>query len=212
MQRRMNESAAGPNFVLSSTATDSERLLHRDSAWRAYVRRIAREDHTGLTALYDESSGIVYGLALRLLGSAADAEEITMDVYVQVWRTAAAYQESRGSVLSWLAMMARSRAIDRLRAGGLRSRSEQPLKDLLPRDPAADFESATVRRLDTLRVGDALRSLPPEQGQALNLAFYSGMSHTEVAEHLGVPLGTIKTRIRLGMMKMRDLLEDHRGA
>ncbi len=181
--------------------------MERDSKWREYVRRAAERDEGGLAQLYDESSAIVYGLALRILGSPADAEEVAMDVYTQVWRSAGAYAESRGPVLAWLATMARTRAIDRLRLRGPRGRAEQLSMNHNGRSQdERHFENQTIERLDAHRVNDAIAAVPKEQREAVTLAYFSGMSHSEVAEHLGVPVGTVKTRIRLGMSKLRELL------
>ncbi len=203
----MNESEAyGSVLRDTSLLRAREAAFQRDVLWREYVRRIAAQDHTGLTALYDESSSIVYGLALRVLSSQADAEEVAMDVYTQVWRSAPTYTESRGSVLAWLATIARTRAIDRLRSRGLQVRSEQPLSlaGLLPNDTSTETE--VVRRLDAQRLTGAFHLIPPDQRSAMTLAYFSGMSHSEIADHLNVPIGTVKTRIRLGMSKLRQLV------
>lgn len=181
-------------------------LWDRDTAWTRYVQGIAEHDQHSLTALYDESSSIVYGLALRVLGSEADAEEVTIDVYNQVWRSAVSYQPTRGSVLAWMATMARTRSIDRLRSRGLRTRSEQPLSSVGDIRAEDTSETATVRRLDAQRASAIFSELPDEQREAITLAYISGMSHSEIAQHLQVPLGTVKTRIRLGMCKLRELL------
>lgn len=179
--------------------------MDRESLWREYVRQIAARDQRGLSALYDESCSIVYGFVIRVLGSPEDAEEVTSDVYTQVWRSATSYEQSRGSVFSWLAMMARTRAIDRLRSCGLRNFAEQPLLscgDLRGINP----EAAAVQRIDAQRVRRAVDCLPVEQREAVMLAYLSDMSHSEIAGKLLIPIGTVKTRIRLGMTKLRDCL------
>jgi RNA polymerase sigma-70 factor (ECF subfamily) len=197
---RTNES--GPHSIGDQQATSA--YSDRDMLWREYVRRIAAQDQAGLAALYQETGAIVYGLVMRVLGSPADVEEVTNDVYAQVWQSAAAYQEVRGSVLTWVAMMARTRAIDRLRSGALRARAEQPLA--LADLRAGGSENASVSRLDGQRVRNAFRSLPPEQREVVTLAYFSGMSHSEIAGNLRIPLGTVKTRIRLGISKLREYL------
>jgi RNA polymerase sigma-70 factor (ECF subfamily) len=178
----------------------------RDVEWRHYLGRIAQGDQHALATFYDESSSLVYALALRILGDAADAEEATLDVYTQVWRTAATFDAARASAASWLAMLARSRAIDRLRSGAGRRR-EEPLDELRPL-PAGEEHPEEASFLSQRRrlVHAALQALSPEQRQAIELAFFSDLSHTELAARLGQPLGTVKTRIRLGMMKLRTLL------
>ncbi len=190
----------------ANSASPGGPAFERDAVWREYVRRIAAQDQTGLTALYDESSSIVFGLALRVLGSQADAEEVAMDVYTQVWRSAPAYERSRGSVLAWLATMARTRAIDRLRSRGLRERSEQPLSAGGNLPSSSAFEETAMRRLDAERLSSVFQAIPSDQGEVLTLAYFSGMSHSEIADYLKLPIGTVKTRIRLGMSKLRQLV------
>jgi RNA polymerase sigma-70 factor (ECF subfamily) len=179
----------------------------REAVRRAYLRRIAAGDPSALSALYDHSSGVIFGLALRVLGSEADAEEVAIDVYAQVWRTAGSYDPLRGSVMSWLSTIARSRAIDRLRSLRAAGRS-QPLEEAEPLLTETDSEGAALRRLDLKRAHAAVAGLPEDQRRAVALAYFSGMSHSEIASRLDVPVGTVKTRIRLGMMKLRDVLEN----
>jgi RNA polymerase sigma-70 factor (ECF subfamily) len=182
----------------------------REPAWKQYVHRAAAGDQSGLAALYDESSALVYTIALRVLGNTEDAEEVTLDVYTQVWRTAASYDGSRGSVGAWLVMAARSRAIDKLRSRAGRIEREQPLLDFT--DPGAGTlspEQQSELGQRSRRVRAALNSLPPEQREAIHLAFFSGLTHGELAERLGQPLGTVKSRIRLGMIKLREELEPY---
>jgi len=169
--------------------------------WHSYVARIAEGDQQALGLLYDATNHIVYGLALRILGNPADAEEVTLDTYSQIWRNAARFDAERGSVAAWLLTMARSRAIDRLRSGVFRNSYEAPLTEIAfsagkpQADPAAGHQVQT-----------ALATLAPEQREAIELAYWFGFSHTELAARLGQPLGTIKTRIRLGMIKLRSQL------
>jgi RNA polymerase sigma-70 factor (ECF subfamily) len=182
--------------------------MAREQAWRRNVERCASGDHAALAALYDDSSPLVYSVAMRMLADTADAEEVTMDVYTQVWRTAPSYEAERGSVTAWLVTLARSRAIDRLRARASRVQREQPLVEFtdLQADTASP-ESATEAGMRRQRVLAALATLSPEQREAVELAFFSGLSHTELAGRLGQPLGTVKTRIRSGMIKLREQLE-----
>ena len=177
--------------------------------WADYVRRCARGDQAALGALYDETSRVVYSIALRVLAQPADAEEVTMDVYSQVWRTAASYREGRGSVATWLVMLARSRAIDRLRSRTNRISVEQPIPataDFAAPGPGPEQEAEWGRQIT--RVRNAVDSLPPEQRCALDLAVFSGLTHSELAEALHQPLGTVKSRVRLGMIKIREMLGD----
>ena len=182
----------------------------RDQAWAAYLRRCAEGDQAGLAALYDESSRYVYGLALRILRDTADAEEITIDVYAQVWRSAGAFAAQRGSVMSWLVTLTRSRSIDRLRTQSAKLRRKEETLETqfsLQDDSDTPEESASLAQ-EKKRIREALNQLSPEQRELLELAYYGGLSHTELAAKLGQPLGTVKTRIRLGMTKLRQLLDE----
>jgi len=166
------------------------------------VRSIAAGDQAALASLYDATNRLIYGMTLRILGNPADAEEVTLDIYTQVWRGASNFDEGRGSVVAWLTTMARSRAIDRLRARANRGRREEALMDL---DNAAPAQSPTLPGVER-EVQAALRALAPEQREAIELAYWFGYSHSELAARLGQPLGTVKTRIRMGMMRLRSQL------
>jgi RNA polymerase sigma-70 factor (ECF subfamily) len=182
------------------------RTADRDALWNSYVRRAAAGDRQAFATLYDETSNMVYSVALRILGNEADAEEVTLDVYAQVWRTAAKFTNERGSVNAWLIMLARSRAIDRFRSRS-RSRAEEPVDALMElAGGGPDPEQVSLLAENTDRIRAALQSISPEQREAIELAFFSGYTQSELAEHLGEPLGTVKTRIRLGMMKLKDQL------
>jgi RNA polymerase sigma-70 factor (ECF subfamily) len=196
--------------VMGSGATSASRNA-REGVWMQYVQRCALEDTRALGKLYDESSSLVYAVALRVLTNEADAEEVTLDVYTQVWRTASGYDPARGSVTAWLITMARSRSIDKLRSRATRAGLEEPLvaASVEFSSGAADPEKHTLISQQRGRILSALQTLTAEQRQALELAYFSGLSHSELASRLGQPLGTVKTRIRLGMMKMRELLEDY---
>jgi RNA polymerase sigma-70 factor (ECF subfamily) len=171
------------------------------------VERCAAGDQSALAALYDESNRLVYTMALRILRDTADAEEITLDVYMQAWKTAGGYSGDRGSVGTWLVMLARTRAIDRLRARESRTRLEDPLPEqtqfpATTPSPEQIAQGSGQRK----RVVSALESLTPEQRQAVELAVFSGFTHSELAVRLKQPLGTVKTRVRQGMMKLRATL------
>ena len=171
------------------------------------VRRIAAGDAAALSELYDLSSRYVYGICLKVLRNPADAEEVTLDVYTQAWRQAARFDANRGEPLAWLLMLARSRAIDRLRArGGARRHEEdfEKVRDLA--SPLVDPESgsALAERASTVRA--ALAGLPAEQREVIELAYFQGLTHTEIAERLAQPLGTAKSRIRLALQRLRQTL------
>ena len=202
----MNESEAASRSV-SGSGDHSDVRAAREAVWKECVRRCAVEETAALAQLYDESSAVVYAVAIRMLGNEADAEEVTLDTYTQIWRTASGYDPERGSVSAWLVTIARSRAIDRLRTRTARTHREDPLdRGAEPRDTSADPEESAILSQRRRQVLAALEQLPAEQRRALELAYFSGLPHGELAERLGQPLGTVKTRIRLGMMKMRELL------
>ena len=182
----------------------------REGELAALIARIAEGDQTALAALYDATSPLVHSLALRILRDPGAAEDVTMDVYMQAYRYAASYDAGRGTPSAWLLTFARSRAIDRLRAEAQRQKREESLESAGPIAAVADEhadpeESSSVAERGRL-ARSALAALTPEQRQAIEVAYFSGLSHREIAAKLGQPLGTVKTRIRTGMMRLRDLL------
>jgi RNA polymerase sigma-70 factor (ECF subfamily) len=193
--------------VASSTAMelpDNEREL------RSLVARLAGRDEHALARLYDSTNRIVYGLALRILGDPSTAEDVTMEVYMQLWRTAESYDSTRGTVLSWLVTVVRSRAIDCLRSRKARRVEVENVDQVANlRDPGPGPELASVEVGRSHIVQRAMAQLSPDQRKAIELAFFSGLSHAEVALQTDLPLGTVKTRIRLGMLHLRRLLEPY---
>ena len=184
-----------------------------ESRQQGMIGRVAAGDEQALAALYDETSRIVYGLLLRILTDASAAEEVLLDVYTQVWRQAASYSRERGAPLAWLTTIARSRAIDRLRAGRTERQKTEPLDPSLYRSASADdVEGEWSARETGARVRAALDTLSPEQREVIELAYFGGMTHSEIAAANGQPLGTVKTRIRLGMSKLRDALKGTYGS
>lgn len=184
---------------LPTGSTDAELL--------AFIRR---GDVRALERLYAGHSGLVYGLALRILRNGDEAEEVTQDVFLYVWQRAERYDRSRGSLAAWLVTLTRSRSIDRLRAGVSRTRRVESLAQESNRfddaAPAADPLRRTLAAEERTRVQKALAALPSEQRRALEIAYFEGGSQSEIAARLGAPLGTVKTRIRQGMIRLRDLL------
>ena len=179
---------------------------------RTLVLSMRGGDERALAALYDRHSPALLGLVMRIVRDRADAESVLMKVFLQVWRSAGTFDAERGSVVGWLATIARSRALDQVRSSVRRERrepmqvdSETPL--VLVDTSAAGDPGAAVEAQETRRaVQRALESLQPGQRTAIELAFFEGLTHVEVAERLAEPLGTVKTRIRLGMIKLRELL------
>jgi RNA polymerase sigma-70 factor (ECF subfamily) len=179
----------------------------RDTSDAELLRAVARGDESALAVLYDRYASILLGLVLRIVHSRGEAEDVLQEVFLQVWRRAGDFDEGRGRPFTWLVTLARSRAIDRLRA--LDSRGRAALAS--QREPSEEVSDATA---DTFRaeqgeiVRDALSQLPEEQRTTLLLAYHEGLTQTEIAERLKQPLGTVKTRTRAGLMKMRELLRD----
>lgn len=171
------------------------------------MRRLAAGDHEALGLLFDRHSSGVLGLLLRMLRRRGEAEELMQDVFFQAWRQAASYRPEASAPKSWLLMMARSRAIDRIRSARSRRSRERDVVQQAELDgyavePPEGFDNlvAEDRRQ---RVATALAQLPDEQRAAIEAAFFDGLSHREVAEKLDAPLGTVKSRILLGMRKLR---------
>lgn len=173
---------------------------------------MAEGDESALALLYDASSRLVYGLALRILGEAGAAEEVTLDVYLQVWKQANRFDVARGKVSTWLMTITRSRAIDKLRTKPQETAQSASLEAVaeIESDNPDPEESAAVAQQQA-QVRKALSALSEEQRQAIELAFFSGLSQSEIALKLNEPLGTIKTRIRNGMLKLRELLHPYEG-
>lgn len=169
----------------------------------ALIKRVADQDQLAMTRFYDTTNRLVFGLITRIVGDAAAAEEVLIDVYMQAWRQASRYSEERGSPIAWLTTIARSRALDRLRADAQAQRRTQPL-DLASQQVATGCadDVALASEMRTV-VQRALDSLSQEQREVIELAYYGGLSHSEIALRLGQPLGTVKTRTRLGMTKLR---------
>jgi RNA polymerase sigma-70 factor (ECF subfamily) len=182
----------------------------------ALLDAIDRGDEQALATLYDRHSPLILGVTMRIVGERVGAETVLLDTFTQAWRDAGRYDASRGPVTAWLIMIARSRALDFVRSAARQARvGAVSVDDVAPSALAAD-ESTTspLRNLENSErasiVSGAVGSLPEAQRVAIELAFYEGLSHSEIAERLREPLGTIKTRIRLGMTKLRQLLEPHR--
>ena len=173
---------------------------------RDCLRRLAAGDSDAAGHLYDRHARAMYSLVLRIVADEGDAEDVVQEVFAQAWRQAVRYDPSRGAVGAWLLMMARTRAIDRLRAGSRRRARETEVEAAGSAPGPGPLEGAVAgeTRRHVLR---AMEELTDVQRRALELAYFEGMTHTEVAAALGEPLGTIKTRIRQGMLHLKERLQ-----
>jgi len=177
----------------------------------ALVARIEARDADALALLYDRHSARLMGLAQRILGVSGEAEEVLQEVFLHVWRSAVTFDASRGSVLAWLLVATRSRAIDRVRARRPASRGELKRLDDVPESAAPlDVEGDSAAREWEAVCRAAIGELPQEQRRVLELAYFEGLTHVEIAERTATPLGTVKTRVRLGLMKLRERIRPYR--
>ena len=175
------------------------------------LRASARGDESAFARLYDLTSGRLFGLVLRVVRNRAHAEEVTQEVYLDVWRGCASFDANRGSGISWLLTVAHRRAVDRVRAAEASSRRDQAYQDRQAEVAVDTTEETAHARLDAARVREAVRGLTDAQREAVTLAYFGGYTHTEVAALLDLPLGTAKTRIRDGLIRLRDALDLGKG-
>jgi RNA polymerase sigma factor, sigma-70 family len=165
------------------------------------LQRIRRGDEGGMAELYDRFSAVVFSAALRVLSEASQAEDVLQEVFLQLWRNPSAFDANRGSLAAWLAVIARHRAIDHLR----RRRPETDFEEVvLSVDPGLDSQAARSEAIGRIR--GVMESMSDEQRSAVEMAFFEGLTHTEIAEKTGEPLGTIKTRIRSALIAIRKAL------
>lgn len=177
----------------------------------ALVTRMVRGDVDAVAELYDRHSRPVFGLILRVLRDRGEAEEVLQEVFLAAWNKAATYDAALGSVAGWLVRIARNRAIDRLRARSSRDRQRTATEDAPPaRSVAESPESGMLQFEQRWAVTQALDALPTEQRALIEHAYFEGLSHAQLAAQFQLPLGTVKTRIRAGMMALRQQLQDNR--
>ncbi len=167
----------------------------------ALARAIRSGDQGAMATLYDRYSSIVYSVALRVLQDTGAAEDVLQDVFMQLWRNPGAFDASRGNMAAWLAVIARHRAIDALR----RRRPENDIEDVIV-SIEPDLASEADRSRAMVKVRGALQAMPGAQRSALEMAYFEGFTHVEIAEKTGEPLGTVKTRIRSGLLSLRKVL------
>jgi RNA polymerase sigma-70 factor (ECF subfamily) len=201
---------------------DQQQQQQRNVEDEDLIARMAARDPTALASLYDQYDRLVFSFVFHILNDAAAAEEVTQDVFLRAWDAAGKFQVGRGRVSSWLLAIAHNRAIDELRSRRARGAKVTTSYDMAtPSDleqafrasqggaaaeEANDPQEAALSGMRRLRVMEALKQLPPEQSRVIALAYYGGFTHREIAERLEEPLGTVKTRLRLGLQKLRNLL------
>lgn len=188
-----------PQGALESRRPDGPDLID-------LLKSVANQDQQALAALYDATRRLIYGLISRIVSDPAAAEEVLIDVYLQAWRQADRYDRERGAPLAWLTTIARSRALDRVRSSSQEQRRSQPLEAASQQVATESAEEAALAGEVRGHVQRALATLSREQREVIELAYYGGFSHREIALELGQPLGTVKTRTRLGMIKLREML------
>jgi len=175
-----------------------------DVSLEALLQQVAEGDRTAFSELYDRMAPRVFGLVKRLLRDHSQSEEVTQEIFLEVWQNATRYEASKGGAVAWVLTMTHRRAVDRVRASQA-SRDRDTRIGIRDLEPDVDSVSENVEiRVENERVKKAMTRLTELQRQAVTLAYYGGYSHSEVAEMLSVPIGTVKTRLRDGMIRLRD--------
>ena len=207
--RRQDRASARTNHPVGARLTRVEAVepgTGQDLSIESLLRDVASGDRTAFAEMYDRISSRVLGLIVRLLRDRAQSEEVMQEVFLEIWQQASKFDANRGSGMAWVLTMAHRRAIDRIRAS--QKSHERDLKIGI-RDMERDFDQVSESveiRVENERVKRAMSRLTPLQREAVVLAYYGGYSHSEMAEILGIPLGTVKTRLRDGMIRLRDEL------
>jgi RNA polymerase sigma-70 factor (ECF subfamily) len=175
------------------------------------VRRIAAGDLRAMSDFYDQTATPLFSVALRILGDSSEAEEVVQDAFVQVWEKAGRFDPLLGGAFHWALSINRHRAIDRLRSRQRRARLAEELQESGAAEPAPAVtpDLGALDAEESAEVRAALSSLPADQRQAIEMAFFAGLTHPEIAEALGEPLGTVKARIRRGLLKLRESLQTY---
>jgi RNA polymerase sigma-70 factor (ECF subfamily) len=170
------------------------------------IRQVANQDRDAFSQLYDRFSSLVFTLAMRMLRARSDAEDLLQEVFVQVWRQAQSYSAQRGSPEAWIINIARSRAIDKIRSIRRMEKSFVLTDDPARAESSDNVESSAADSEARMAMNSALANLPDTQRKVLELAYFDGLTQTEIANRLAEPLGTVKTRMRSGIQRLRDML------
>jgi RNA polymerase sigma-70 factor (ECF subfamily) len=197
-------------------ATESQRISdYATTADERLVAALEMRDERAIETLYDRYGDYVYSVCLRMVGDVQLAEDLSQEVFLRLWRRPDLYDVSRGRFITWLLSVARNRAIDERRSRGRRFRHESPpsesTEEVLEAAPSSESRDVAIVSEERVVVQKALATLPPEQRLAIQLAYFGGYTQQEIAQGLRQPLGTVKTRIRLGLQKLRQLLIDQQG-
>jgi RNA polymerase sigma-70 factor, ECF subfamily len=175
------------------------------------IQQIAKQDREAFSQLYDRSSSLVFSLVMRMVKVRSDAEDLLQEVFVQVWRQASNYSAERGSPEAWIINIARSRAIDKIRSIRRMEKSFVLTDDPARAESSENVESSAVESENRVTMNSALANLPEAQRKVLELAYFEGLTQSEIAERLAEPLGTVKTRIRAGLQRLREIVGTQAG-
>jgi RNA polymerase sigma-70 factor (ECF subfamily) len=186
-------------------SADTTRLPDIEHELRELISKISRGCESALGKLYDKMISHVFGLALKILRSQTEADEVTIDVFKQIWDKARDYTPDRGTPSAWLITLTRSRAIDKLRSDMKRRSLQDPLHDDLPSDIDPPDETAETREKRAL-IEKALSELTPKQRESIELAYFHGLTQTEISARMNEPLGTVKSWMRAGMIRLREII------
>jgi RNA polymerase sigma-70 factor, ECF subfamily len=205
-EQLQEERREGTPATLGDVLYAAERKVPAEREWVALVQSIAGGDQLALHALYERTHRVVFTLVMRITANRETAEELTLDVFHDVWRRASRYDSANGTVLGWIMNQARSRAIDRLRYEGRKKRVDSGASELLAASEEPDARDVLELRQQADALRTALALLTSDERQAIETAFFSELTYAEVAARLNLPLGTVKTRIRSGLQKLRRAL------
>src|ERR671917_2426063 len=175
------------------------------------ISLVEAADADAFATLYDRHSRAAFSLAYRMMGERQASEDLAQDAFLKVWRNAGSYRAERGSVRTWILSIVHNRGIDQLRALASRRRTQDRVEASAPTSQPSEAFAETWRNSQREQVREALSNLPPEQLKILELAYFSGYTHVEISELLGLPLGTVKGRMRLGLKKIRDYFDGGLG-